>query len=168
MEEWQEKVEEIYKEFINRGLPKEEAQRISLNYMEGQEERKILKEKLTLRIFISYSKLRKILGTDKNVWEALEVDSRKTLFWQLGFDTRNFEVLYDIGSFVEDERRHYGEFLFGNERLDNDWLTKKVDGGYIASLDARLKNDTSGIKGEISRLSGGNLWDSTVNSLKKQ
>ena len=159
MEKWQEKVEEIYEKTLEGGVTKEEAQKVSLAYIKVYPSIQILNKKLTLRKFISCQKLKKVLGSDSKAWEGLQENLRKDFFWELGFDTREYEVLEDIGYFIEDEKRQYGEFLFGNERTDEEWIKRRSDGSYSASLEARLFNSKNGVKEEMDAMSKSSTWD---------
>ena len=159
MEKWQEKVEEIYEKTLEEGVTKEEAQKRSLAYIKVYPSIQILNKKLTLRKFISCQKLKKVLGSDTKAWEGLQEDKRKDFFWEIGFDTREYDVLEDIGFFIEDDKRRYGAFLFGNERTDEEWIKRRPDGSYAASQEARLFNSKNGVKEEMDAMSRSSTWD---------
>ena len=167
MEDWQEKVEEIYSSLIEAGASHSKAQELSLDYIKKHKEITVLKNKLTLRKFISCKKLDIALKRNNPYWGDLEGEERKEFFWTLGFDTKEFNILTDVGHFVEDGVKRYGEFIFGNERVDEEWIKRCDDGSFKASLEARLFNSRNGVKEEIASMSGGNTWDLIENSYRK-
>ena len=88
MEDWQEKVEEIYSNLLEEGASHSKAQELSLDYIKKYEEITVLKNKLTLRKFISCKKLDIALKRNSVYWGDLQGEERREFFWTLGFDTK--------------------------------------------------------------------------------
>ena len=78
----------------------------------------------------------------KNIpqWDGLDDQAKTALLHELGFDVTNFNYTIDIlCSRLGDTPEVYcGEFIYGSERLDDEWLLNKIGGKNTASEEARF------------------------------
>jgi len=74
-------------------------------------------------------------------WHSMNDYKRATSLWDLGFDTKKFGWFTNAGCFNYEDRRECAVFIQGSERLDNEWLTKKVGGVSVASMEAKYHKD---------------------------
>jgi len=74
-------------------------------------------------------------------WESLTSRQQNDVLWELGINTRQKCWFTDAACFNYCEKRECGVFLFGEERTDREWLTKKIGDNSVASIEARYHKD---------------------------
>lgn len=86
-------------------------------------------------------------------WYQIKTQEKKDILWELGLNTKSDNPSKKV--FFYDERIHkredgkivYGKLIYGNERIDEEWLKKRIDGKLVSTFAAqtyeRFKNDPS-------------------------
>ena len=83
--------------------------------------------------------LEEVLGEGQ--WDKLNKQQQGKILWELGFNTRRHRWFTSAGCFNYNGKRECGVFIRGSERLDREWLTKKVNDKGVASIEARYHRD---------------------------
>ena len=72
-------------------------------------------------------------------WDNMNEKMRENCLWGLGFDTKRFKYVVDVGCYrFGNSQVQCGKFVYGSERLDKEYTNKVVDGYHIASDEARF------------------------------
>src|SRR5690606_21076700 len=135
----------LYKDLIGLGKSREEAkeiierlQRQEEDYQESPEEdegREITKRGISLRIQYSKSDILVLIPN----WDSLPLETKEEYLWSLGINTKK-------GHFYEEDRIHttikgkkiFGTVIYGQERLDKEWIRKlDKNGRSVASDEAK-------------------------------
>jgi len=70
-------------------------------------------------------------------WWGYSDKVKSSILWSVGFNNKEFPVTKIKGLFRDYENKlHYGEILYCQERTDKDWITGRVEGYSVASTDA--------------------------------
>lgn len=111
--------EDLYSWFIEEGLDKGEA----LSRIKDSErmEEYYWKFVEAMNLQISY----KVEDLDYYGWKDLSIFGRNELLWDLGVDIKNFNYYSGERRIMEGTSLKMKEVIWGNERLDKEWCTKK-------------------------------------------
>jgi hypothetical protein len=161
MDNWQEEVEHIHKGFLKEFSKtldleeaKEQAQKKSLSFLENRGQIQKVRHSLTLRKQIP---LHCLEGLDMvtTTWDDTPITNQKEILWKLGFDTKSYKHIIDCGEYTWQQRGFFGEYIIGEERIDEEWIKMRVGGVRVASMEAQLKaSGDEGLASEIRRLRG--------------
>jgi len=155
------KVDEVYNKAIRRGLSKGEAQLLALK---SQEELEVHLECHDQKFFpvrkiLSFCNLGSFPSIQKyGGWDKMTIDQKKDFLWEVGLDSREYGWKTGIGYHRElGGKQVLDKYIESNERTDNQWLTKLVDGRSVASLEAKVyaARDQS-LEAELRKISNTN------------
>lgn len=70
-------------------------------------------------------------------WDNYKVNRQRNILEGLGFNTRKYNFFTQYGLYRDkDNELRYGKIVYGQERTDVHWATKRVDGKLVASIEA--------------------------------
>lgn len=69
-----------------------------------------------------------------------EPDKNKVL-WELGLDTKHFNYVIDVTCYRYGSISDCGRVAYGSERVDKEWLSKRIEGKRAASEEALFYKD---------------------------
>jgi hypothetical protein len=74
-------------------------------------------------------------------WTEVAKQEQQKILWELGFNSKYEAWFTDAACFNYNGTQQCGVFIYCSERLDKEWLTKKIDGRSVASLEAKFHKD---------------------------
>lgn len=135
-----EETQALHDNLVSEGYEEEEIALICADFVKDYEEKAEIKRHINLRKHLPLSEINKLAwvkerGGYKNMNEA----DRDKLLWALGIDTKKFKYTTDIGYFVFQDRKQFGEFVVGQERSDREWTEQLINELHVCSYEAILK-----------------------------
>lgn len=106
-------------------------------------------------------------------WKSMDKKARRGLLWGLGFNTKKYDYYIEerVYTKLDGVSRGYGEVVYGQERLDKEWLNQRDSGGRRVASDAAIiyvdRKRDQGFREDIDNISNeGSLWDAAVKMAK--
>lgn len=136
-----EELDTLYDNLLSAGYEMEQAATICNDYYLTYTAREEIKSHITLRRQLPLNKIEELeYVKKKGGFKKLTDQEREALVWLLGIDSRSFRYTNDVGYYVFNDRKFFGEFLVGQERTDKEWITQTVGESRVSSYEAVLKS----------------------------
>ena len=149
-----EELEALYSNLLEEGYADSEALSLCCDIEERYAALQEVKDSITLRKQLPLCEIEKLQIVAQNGgYKNLEKPLRDYLLWKLGFDTKRYAYTTDIGYYVFNDHKSFGEFVLGQERTDEAWTHTVVDDLHVCSYEAILKQKGHfHLMGEITKL----------------
>ncbi len=121
-----EEYEDLYNHWMDNGIPQHKAIEM-LNALPDQDslyQTNISDVSVQISFNIDWLE-------DNTDWMERDTKGKGYLLWQLGMDTKTKGYFQESRRVMVGTKQEYKEVVYGQERLDSDWITKTypVDGG---------------------------------------
>lgn len=106
-------------------------------------------------------------------WDSMTEDEKDTLLWGIGYNTKKYHYYIEHRQLpYNGGEPKYGYVVYGQERLDKEWITARdKNGKRVASDEAILYDATHrGFDRDLTTMRGGSstLWDITIAKEKEK
>lgn len=147
----------LYDNLLSAGYEMEHAQTICNDYCTNHAAREEIKGHINLRRQFPLSKIAELSYVkQRGGYKKLTDQERDTLMWLLGIDSRGYKYTTDVGYYVFNDRKHFGEFVVGQERSDKEWVNQTIGEIRVSSYEALLKHKGHfKLMSEINRMLAG-------------
>lgn len=88
----------------------------------------------------------KLMKLEGKTFNSFSEDDKHNILWSIGIDASKSGYFIDAGCFNYEDRRMCGLYVYGQERLDKEWLKLVIDGKNVASEEARYHKDRDALQ----------------------